>query len=74
MRGAFGSTDQVLDRTNPRSSVALVAGNPTTSDAELQNESPSVPGNARLSDAAFADGSVRRLAPQGRVAETLVLG
>jgi len=35
---------------------------------------PVGPGERSLSDPAFADGSVRRLAPQGRVAETLVLG
>jgi hypothetical protein len=52
----------------------MVTAKRTTSDAELQKERPSVPGNACLIDAAFTDGSVRRLAPQGRVAETLVLG
>src|SRR6266481_3969992 len=73
MRSPFRSTAQAsIGRIG--SSVAMVAGNPTTSDAELQNERPSVPGNAPLSDPAFTDGSVRRLAPQGRVAETLVLG
>src|ERR1700674_3224262 len=57
----FRSTTRVLDRTpRTRSSVAVVAANSRTPDAELQKGRPSVPRNASLSDqrsptAAFAD-------------------
>lgn len=52
----------------------MVAASLTTSGRRASKRKTVGPGNASLSDAAFADGSVRRLAPLGRAAETLVLG
>jgi hypothetical protein len=52
----------------------MVAATRTTSDAELQNERPSVPGDASLNDQRSPTAAFAGYAPQGRVAETLVLG
>jgi hypothetical protein len=57
-----------------RSSVAWVAANRTTSNAELHNERPSVPGNASLSDQRSPTAAFAGSRPRGRDAETLVLG